>query len=161
MADADRAVMRRAFFRPCFRKVPRRKWEAVAAVGIADLERGTGHRFALGSEQEDFAACALDDRQQGDWSMAHAHLYRKAFAGLAVIERKRHKFDLAFRDCGVSGAIMSPENHIVFVIDKVEFRERAACIQKVHNFHGESIFDFAFAGDGNMVGGEEGVSRNN
>src|SRR5690242_3770410 len=60
------AVMRRTVDIPLVHEISCPQREAIAAVGISDLEDRARNRFALGDQQFQLSINRLDHRQQGD-----------------------------------------------------------------------------------------------
>ena len=61
MPNPNSTVMGRALFRPPVYKFLCSNWEAVTAVGVADVEHRAGHALRLGAQQRDAAIALLAD----------------------------------------------------------------------------------------------------
>ena len=120
--------------------------EAEAAVGVADLEDGAGFDFALRDEEFEALVLALNDGEQGDGALLHAHFDGEAAAYLAVEDFQGADFRLAFGDGSVAGAVVSHEDDIIGEVDGVVLGEGAAGAEGVEDLHGEDVFDLVLTG---------------
>ncbi len=71
-----------------------------------------------------------------------------------MVDGKGHQPDLTLGDCRVAGAVVAQEHDVVVEIHGVELGEAAAAAEEVHDFHGDDVFDLAFARHGDAVHGE-------
>ncbi len=98
--------MRRTVGIPFVDEPPGANAEPVAAVGIANLQNRTGHRFGLGNQQLDPAVHGLDHGKQCDRTMFHRHLHRQAASHLAVIHLERAHLGFTLRNGDVTRAVV-------------------------------------------------------
>ena len=126
MPHASGAMVSRPLCAPFLDKPPRADREAVAAVGIADLEDGTRHGLRFRHHQLETALGGLGHGEQCHRAMLHRHLYRQAAAHFAVERAERPDLGLAVGDRHVAGTVVPHQDHIVLEVRRVEFGERSA-----------------------------------
>ena len=80
VANAYRAMVRRAKFAPPGDKLSCAAGESIPANGVANFHDCTGNRFTLGYQQFELARRGLDHRKKRYGAMFHAHLNGQAVA---------------------------------------------------------------------------------
>ena len=133
--------------------------EAVAAIGVANVQRLALHALALGHEQMD-TVLAFADGEQCGWSLADTHLYADAPSGLAVEYCQRHQPHSILRHLPMPWAIVSPQHNIVVEVHGIRLREVSACTQQRHYLHGMRVLHLALAGHGDASRCEQRAGRN-
>src|SRR5206468_8506611 len=87
--------------------------------------------------------------------MLDGHLNREPAADLAVVDAQRANLSLALGNSDVTRSIVPHQYDIVVEIKRIVLREGTTNTETIHDLHGLSVLDFAFAGHGYASPGKQ------
>ncbi len=123
MAYTHSAVVSWPLGIPGVHESTRAEREAVAAVGVADLQNRACHAIALGHEQFKVCVSVFRNGEQRDRTVLHAHFDREALSHLAVVDLEWSHLCFPLTDGDVPWAVMTHQNQIFVKVDRIVLGE--------------------------------------